>query len=314
MKKIFINYKNKDENKYKIDSIIFKCDFSVFSRNEYILNQTKQTLAFNKLKKFLFRNMLIVSMFLFACLLPCACTNKASNDISVEQESPVEDTTEVVEVPIEEDVVVEVEEPIEEVEEINPRDMKAVYGLDFDVPIYTDEEVEQAKEYLCTTDIDYNPDIGLSEEQYENLGNSYYVANQDTLYELYSCTKDFDFKAWKEKFTVVKYYYDEEHDIVIRADQYNLELVSKDFDYIKTMSEKSHEPATIKNGMLVVGPGAVISIGAEYGACDYLYNEYTNYIDESNDISELEKYGFRLSEKELNVVTTINKGSYTSEQ
>ena len=250
-----------------------------------------------------------------AVTLSTACTEEemnqaidALNQISTEQETP-EQTPEVVEIPIEEPEV-EVEEPeVEEVEEINPRDMKAVYGLDFDVPIYTEEEVEQAKENLRTKYEGYHENYseelsGFTDEQIAAIKDDYYIANQDFFYKLYSLTKDID---WKAEFELAYdgniYYYDSENDWMIELSKYkDLYIYGENFTFVASSTvDKYTEPNTIcyYTGV-TIGPGSYAIIEphfyTEKNRTRIIENISGNITDPKYDVGNLKDIGF-ISEK-----------------
>lgn len=320
MKNYYLNYKNREEKEYRIDSIISKwylnkCNFSVFNRNEYCINQTKHNRSLDRLKRILFRNVLIVSMFLFACLIPCACTNTEEidaaneliNQFTTEQTTNTE-TTHDINVPVDtdkpEDTKVEEVTPVEPVtpvedkqEEINPRDMKAVYNLEFDVPIYTEEEVEQARSNLQNNYQEYN-DVeygeGFTEEQIMAIKDDYYIANQDFLYQLYNMTKDF-----KAKTAYVdgskKHFYLEDKDWYVEVEKGCIVIVGHNFEFVNGLNNK--EELNVPNQLfrkeyISIGPGAYVTCFPQWYYDLYKDDPAYDKINCQTDLEELEYYGF----------------------
>ena len=183
-----------------------------------------------------------------------------------------EEPIEVVEEPeiIEEvqEEVEEIEEVVEKTEEINPRDMKAVYGLDYDVPIYTEEEIEQAKSNLTSNydnnivdNFDEAMDRGYiyTEEQVKEMAPDYYAANQDLWCQLNDMVKDYHGAP-------AGTYYDEENDIYIEVDSKGyMKIEGKSFQYVKAPNNDIKVPIGEVYGydQIQVGPGAKVILGAD---------------------------------------------------
>ena len=141
--------------------------------------------------------------------------NSANNFVNEQTVKP-ENTTQNVNIPVDIKPTVEPEktepvtqDPVEPVEEINPRDMQAVYGLDFEVPIYTEEEVAEAQKYLEEneesipylvkdvlpgTDIEAYRNV-IDEDKIEEISHNYYIVNQDNIYKAYSQFVGLDYDA-----------------------------------------------------------------------------------------------------------------------
>ena len=142
------------------------------------------------------------------------------NQMATEQTTSTE-TTQDIDIPMDTDKPEEtpedntnvdepVEEPVEDqIEEVNPRDMQAVYGLDFEVPIYTEEEVAEAQKYLEDneesipylvkdvipgTDIEAYRNV-IDEDKIEEISHNYYIVNQDNIYKAYSQFAGLDYDA-----------------------------------------------------------------------------------------------------------------------
>ncbi len=221
-------------------------------------------------------------------------------------------------------------EVVEEPEEINPRDMKAIYDLDFDVPIYTEEEIEQAKinlknnydDYIITKDqlihgggegygylnyVDYLEQARIVQEK---AYKDYYRANQDLLYQLNDMVKDY--KAPNQP----KYYYDEENDMIIEISEHGVtKLISKTFYFWrdkKGIEENDFiygEIGEMQGKMGIrVGRGSYVRIDSKAFLEEYY--EYVfetiaagemyargehgqEYVLEFSDITELENRGFK---------------------
>ena len=247
--------------------------------------------------------------------LATACTqeeidaaNELINQLSTEQtvDNPEPEVTVEPEV-IEPEVVVE-PEVVEPVEEVNPRDMKAVYGLDFDIPIYTEEEVEQAKENLRNNYSEYNDVDGyeFSEEQIEAIKDDYYIANQDLWYQLYSMTKDF--KVNTAYVDGKKNYYLEDKDWCIEVSKIEIIIYAENYMF-------SFKPSSIERGSydvpnqiigkcyLSIGPGAytMIAPGDFETHRNDIKNNAGNFSLE-DELEELEHYGFHHEEEIIEFV------------
>ena len=216
----------------------------------------------------------------------------------VEEPEIIEEVQEVVE-----EVVEEPEEVVEEPEEINPRDMKAVYGLDFDVPIYTEEEVEQAKYNLQNNYADYNVKYEkngeirfYTEEEREAIKDDYYIANQDFFYQLYSMTNDFDPKKCYADNNI--YFYDEEKDWAIKVSDNKIAIYGKDFWFTNTIRKDYFQtPAQLDEGQfLTVGPGGYVLITNDV-IIESIRTMYIAAAEElKTDIKTLEEYGYHNEE------------------
>lgn len=136
-----------------------------------------------------------------ALVLASACTEEEllQAQHAIEQ---MTDNPDVIDTP---DVVVEppsvepvVDDPVVEPEEINPRDYAAVYDFDFEVPVYTEEDVEAAKARFEENSIDLENeeimnDYDLAYAAFKKCATDYYIANQDLIYYIYNSCKDADF-------------------------------------------------------------------------------------------------------------------------
>lgn len=274
-------------------------------------DEKKNTNTNIKLKRFGLRNALLLGSFWFAFLMPCACTSKNVDVVEVEQtvepetieETPIDepDVTPVEPEVVEPETEVEPEvvEP-EEVEpvEINPRDMKAVYGLDYDVPIYTEEEIEQAKVNLTSNYDDYiieDSDKWYTVDQKKDMAPDYYAANQDLFCQLNDMVSEFDGKSCYNGSD--KIYYDEENDMYMELTKYTLTFYGKKFMYQKAygISKFAVDIGDIieSNEWMQVGPGAFVYMDS-IGSYEWEYNFYeTKYNENGAPFSELEEHGFK---------------------
>ncbi len=230
--------------------------------------------------------------------------------LGCQTETPaVEETIEVVEEPeITEEIpefVEELEEVVEEPEEINPRDMKAVYGLDFDVPIYTEEEVEQAKENLQNNYSEYNDVEEFTDEQIEAIKDDYYIANQDLWYQLYSMTKDF--KVNTAYVDGKRNYYLEDKDWCIEVYKSEIIIYAENYTFSfmpSTIGQSSDVPnQIIGKRYLTIGPGAcvIIAPGDHRTHRNDIKNKAGNFSLE-DELEELEHYGFHNEEEIIEFV------------
>ena len=259
--------------------------------------------------------------------------NELINQLTTEQTTNNVTTTNDVNVPMDTDKPEESKtenttpvEPVtpaeEKQEEINPRDMKAVYGLDYDVPIYTEEEIEQAKSNLTSNYDDYIvkdwTEEWYNDDQRKEMAPDYYAANQDLFCQLNDMVSEFDGMACYNNGTRsgnYKIYYDETNDMYLKLDKDSLKFYNKKFEYTKQLGYNNFvvEIGNIAdNGWMQVGPGsyAIIStIGSyEYGYTD----KEIEYNDFGCDFKELEEYGFK-PQKLNSEAVVIEDESYSLE-
>ncbi|MBO4245601.1 MAG: hypothetical protein J5892_02525 [Bacilli bacterium] len=276
-----------------------------------------------------------------AVTLSTACTEEEMNQaidtlnqMTTEQNTNAE-TTHDIDIPMDTDKPEEtpedntnVDEPVEEpeenqVEEVNPRDMQAVYGLDFEVPIYTEEEVEQAKYNLQHNYSDYNGifEEDYSEEQILAIKDDYYIANQDFWYQLYNMTKDFKCKT--ARIDGKGYYYLEDKDwyIEVQKDAIRIygDIYGSGYTFIShgnTSGDEKDIPNTIKMQRICVGPGAYVLIADKgyYKSIQEYFEERGEIFDSSKDLEELEHYGFHNNELTAEYTGYLNGNSLTLEQ
>ncbi len=194
-------------------------------------------------------------------------------------------------------------EVVEPVEEVNPRDMKAVYNLDFDVPIYTEEEVEQAKEKLQNNYADYNVKYEkdgeiryYTEEERAAIKDDYYIANQDFFYQLYSMTNDFDPEKCYADNNI--YFYDEEKDWTIKVSNNGIEIRGKDFMFKNTIRKDYFQtPAQLDRGQFItIGPGSYVLITNDVINEPIRTTIITVAEELETDIKTLEEYGYHNEE------------------
>ena len=313
------NEKNNKENDEEI--ICFSSEY-----NSELISKSKNKNSHIKLKRFALRNALLLGSFWLGFLMPCACSRKEKTEIVVESEESVnventtEDVTTVVEENTEPEVTVEWEVKVEPeisepVEEINPRDMKAVYGLDFEVPIYTEEEVEQAKYNLQHNYSEYNNYEDFSDEQMLAINNDYYVANQDFWYQLYNMTKDF--KAKTAYIDGKKTYYLEDKDWYIKVENGYIRIYGQNFLFVGASSNNSYDipNQNLRFGMLSIGPGSY-TLCSPQSFYDLAREDIKYEIGNSNpkdDLKELEHYGFHNNDLTVDFVSYNNDMSLTLE-
>ena len=217
-----------------------------------------------------------------------------TNDVNVPMDTDKPEDTKTEEV-----TPVEPVTPVEEKqEEINPRDMKAVYGLDYDVPIYTEEEIEQAKVNLTSNYDDYIIEDGSDKwytvDQMKDMAPDYYAANQDLFCQLNDMVSEFDGKSCYNGSD--KVYYDEENDMYMGLTKYTLTFYGKKFMYQKAygISKFAVDIGDIaSNEWMQVGPGSFAYMDS-IGSYESLYNYYkTEYNEKGTPFSELEEHGFK---------------------
>ncbi len=179
-------------------------------------------------------------------------------EVNIDQEQEVKDDQE----------VKEESTPIETVEEINLRDMKAVYGLDYDVPIYTEEEIEQAKSNLTSNyddnivkSVDTVAERGYTytDEQLKEMAPDYYAANQDLWYQLNDMVKDYHGAP-------AGTYYDEVNDLYVTVDSKgNMDIAGKDFRFKKDNDKDLIAPIgeIAYSDLIQVGPGTYVMLGSD---------------------------------------------------
>lgn len=240
------------------------------------------------MKNKLFKRLLtIITIIASICLIGCTKT------IVVEPEP---------EIVIEESEVVEPinEEPIvEELNEINPRDYKAVYGYKFNIPIYTEEEIADAKERM------------QEQGDYLELPKDYYICKQDIIYQLYDTVKDVDYESLLNNYENYSslYFYDENTQCVYRIRDFDVSVfgcINNDYIYLhKGNGKEDLDLEKIKipnfNGNLVlVAPHCSISVLNNETLEEYYNNIYNDFIncDESCDyttinVEEFIKYGYK---------------------
>ena len=206
--------------------------------------------------------------------LATACTqeeidaaNELISQLSTEQtvDNPEPEITVEPEV-VEPETVIE-PEVVEPVEEVNPRDMKAVYGLDYDVPIYTEEEIEQAKSNLTSNyddnivesvDIVAERGYTYTDEQLKEMAPDYYAANQDLWYQLNDMVKDYHGAP-------AGTYYDEENDLYITVDSKGtMNICGKNFEFKKRNNNDIKVPIgeIAYSNLIQVGPGTYAILGS----------------------------------------------------
>ena len=248
----------------------------------------------------------ILALSVLSILLGCQTeTPVVEEPIEVVEEPEItEEIPEVVE-----EVVEEPEEVLEEPEEINPRDMKAVYGLDFDIPIYTEEEVEQAKYNLQNNYSEYNDVEEFTDEQIEAIKDDYYIANQDLWYQLYSMTKDF--KVNTAYVDGKRNYYLEDRDWCIQVSKYGIFIYAENFNYAYCPSDigKIDVPNQLIKHCLSIGPGAGTTISSHNfeNFREQIKKETINSNSEE-DLKELEYYGFHNEDEIVEFVGYQNAG------
>lgn len=300
-----------------------------------LISKSKNQNSHIKLKRFGLRNALLLGSFGLGFLMPCACSHKEETEIVVESEETVnlENTTDEIttiveentepEVSVEPEIVVEPETVVEPVEEVNSRDMKAVYGLDFDVPIYTEEEVEQAKYNLQHNYADYNGyfEEGYSEEQILAIKDDYYIANQDFWYQLYNMTKDFKCKTAYVDGKGIYYLEDKDWYIEVRKKSIRIygDIYGSGFAFTNGLDPKGNEADVPNNmrgiGELSVGPGAYVLIADKeyYAIMQGFFEERGEIFDSAKDLKELEHYGFHNNELTTEYVGYLNGKSLSLE-
>lgn len=156
-----------------------------------------------------------------ALVLASACTEEellqAQHAIEQMTDNPdVIDTPDVVVEPPSVEPVVDdpvVEPEVVEPEEINPRDYAAVYDFDFEIPVYTEEEVEAAKERILSEQenmqnaYDSNNVDETLKKLHEEKDN-YYKAYQEDAYKIYDSIKDININSLVKSDGFCYYYYD----------------------------------------------------------------------------------------------------------
>lgn len=246
----------------------------------------------NKLNK-LSILLLVVGIF----VLGCNNSSEVDNSIDAVEDNFVEESEQVVEETIEEETVEE------ETEEYNPRNMKQVYNLAFDVPIYTDEEVEEARANLVNNYKVSNTDEGLTKDQMIAMGKDYYIANQDAIYQLNDMICNFDIKKCQNSFKSEQpeaIYYDEDNDfyIVINVSEEKVAIYGKNFVMWKYLREvkdpKIGTVSEVNPNNVRITSSVEISTSATYG--QYKYEEASdNYLNNvgSRDYAELKEFGYK---------------------
>lgn len=243
----------------------------------------------------------------------------AANNIANEQNQNPGQEVQEPEVTVDPEVEPEVEPEIEpevEPEEINPRDMKQVHGLDYDVPIYTDEEVAEARENLMNNYKDIDPEEGLTKEQRKEMAKDYYIANQDTIYQINDIFTDFDIKKCQNSFKseqLEAIYYDEANDyyIVIHNHDDGIIIYGKNFIFTKYSSnvikEVIGETCDKRAYNIVVGPDARISVDADFSK--EMYEEYAEKYQNDNcnrNYEELKEFGLKEQIIENPIITIFD--------
>lgn len=149
--------------------------------------------------------------------------NYTGSDVSVDIPDVVVEPPSVE--PVVDDPVVEPE--VVEPEEINPKDYAAVYNLDFEIPVYTEEEVEAAKTRFEENSIDLENeeimnDYELSLEAFKKCATDYYITNQDLIYYIYNSCKDADFYSACQ--VNERYYIDESNGFIYQIMPHGVEV------------------------------------------------------------------------------------------
>ena len=162
---------------------------------------------------------LFTTILMVISLIGCNQFVASKEPIPDEEEPIIEEP--VVEKPVEEEPIVE--EPIEEEseseqepEEFNPYNFKQVYGLKFDVPVYTDEEREIAKENLLNNYKGFEKTKEIPQEERMALAKDFYIANQETIYLINDRFSEFEYEKIINDIGI-GLYYDETNDTYIRV-------------------------------------------------------------------------------------------------
>lgn len=219
-----------------------------------------------------------------ALVLASACTEEellqAQHTIEQMTDNPdVIDTPDVVVEPPSVEPVVDdpvVEPEVVEPEEINPRDYAAVYDFDFEVPVYTEEEVEAARERLEENQ-ELLDEIGDDYErlatEYATAAQDYYIANQDIIYYIYNCCKDADFKKACQTENGGKdqrRYYDVNSGFYYLIQNNSLMVIGEINNcYVNlaiwnsTVGDISIGEISVNSGLIQIGPGSYAQFGSE---------------------------------------------------
>lgn len=212
-----------------------------------------------------------------ALVLASACTEdellQAQHAIEQMTDNPdVIDTPDVVVEPVVDEPVVEPE--VVEPEEINPRDYATVYDLDFEIPVYTEEEVEAAKARFEENSIDLENeeimnDYDLAYAAYKKCATDYYIANQDLIYYIYNSCKDADFYSACQ--VNERYYIDESNGFIYQIMPHGVEVFGEldNRPFIIVVSSPSADMEVPvgemrpDSGMVQIGPGSWAFVGTD---------------------------------------------------
>lgn len=262
---------------------------------------------------------LFTTILMVISLIGCNQFVASKEPLPDEEGSIIEEP--VVEKPVEEEPIVE--EPIEEEseseqepEEFDPYNFKQVYGLKFDVPVYTDEEREIAKENLLNNYKGVEKTKDMPQEERMALAKDFYIANQETIYLINDRFSEFEYEKIINDIEM-GLYYDETNDTYIRVfSDGKMNLVycynpgyffifgknpnKTDVDYSSV--DYIGEPDSM--GFFVyVSPDSSIDIDAK--RAEQFYEEwadtYTREKDDEDtvrDFNELFEYGYKQNEIE----------------
>lgn len=225
-------------------------------------------------------------------ILLSGCTNSAPTA------EPIE---EVAEVPV-------VEEPISEA---NPHDYKELYGFDFDIPIYTDGEIEEANNRI-TNNYDNFDYYGATNEDIHSLCHDLYVVNQNTFYQLHNMLADFDFEKYNNSEHIeTGMYYDEKNELFISISYHYQKKVNyvyvcgKNFEFNKYQNDRLYvgvsgllDEHTFGKGVIQIGPGSTVEMSPDIVRSydEFWLRDYKLCSDYYGDMNELFECGYKNEE------------------
>ena len=200
-----------------------------------------------------------------------------------------------------------VEEPVveEPVVEFNYINYKELYGLDFDVPIFTNEYIDEAKNRLANDYANFDYNTASKDEKHE-LYRDIYIVNQKTFYQLNDMLADFDFEGYlNSDHFEWQCYYDEENDICIHITYSDfgqhtdmIKVFGKNYIFTKYNNDRFYvgvggrlDEDTFGQGVIQIGKGSTVEIN-EFAYTDYeVFSDFNRY--PVGDINELYNFGMK---------------------